>query len=868
MLLITGGMLWLGIWLGAAGITCVSRLWPYLTAAEVAAIAIPTGIIGGAWISYILGCLASTLGTVAIGGSLVVACVVARIAWSRYIAIASQYKSALLAEIASDIGLKICLGLAFATFPLWWTRYFPEDTDGNVHSGGSVWADGPIHLHIAHSFMYGRNQEVSFTGLQNPIMADRPMVYPFLPDWHAAVMATAGSTMRETMMITGMLMCISFFVLLYRFGRRIVRSQAAAVLGVVMLICAGGQGGIRLLSEVGWEQLMIEYDPIQDDVGAKGQVFWFAFMPHVYFPQRGATFAYPAVLAAFICVWAATSPERAMPDIARKRLIMTAALFAAALPLVQAHSFIALGVIMAVVFLFQAPRWLSSPAQLSAWLSAGVVAVVLAVPQLAGFLNTVEAGGPNGPGSFMAFRPIWKPPAFDYAASFVNYIWFWWRGLGPAVPAAMIALAALAARVVPLCIAAARQAWTARHVLPGQSRVAPPTAGAGDAATGLAHAPDLWAYDDLDDAVETVAGEVLGKPARKRGAKLVLPQADPITNMFGGGLQFPASAVDSSSYLLAVVRQLEPLPSMSAQAVAVLDAQDPARVLDTFAWACAGMAAWWFGNLVILQPWDRDNCKLLYIAMFISTHTMGWLFLWPWTQLAEAGPAMSRAVRAWLKGEDRPAAGPTSHIPPEATAALSRDGDVLPPVVPAALVRASVLSLGWRVASVLVTVWALYHGAGSGALSLAREWRLYHVLYDNDARAVGEYMRAHVNPKAVVATGDTHLSPAGYYAGMPSLVGYSGWAWSHGLDTQWNDRRRDINVILSHMMQDSDPNVYEMCRRWGIRYVLGENPQPWQRDPEKERNAPDDFLDGKLKRVFQAGRYHLMEVQGYDHPPA
>ena len=156
------------------------------------------------------------------------------------------------------------------------------------------------------------------------------------------------------------------------------------------------------------------------------------------------------------------------------------------------------------------------------------------------------------------------------------------------------------------------------------------------------------------------------------------------------------------------------------------------------------------------------------------------------------------------------------------------------------------------------------------------------------------FLKETVPPKAVILHRDIHISPAGALSGRISLVGYNGWMWSHGYN--YHERDRDRTYVLENALKDSDPQAYNLLRRWGVRYVLGEHlatharpsRQAWEAAAEKaaagelvpggengtlvpaEAPAPydeDAFLDGQLKRVKQVGRYDLLEVQGYGFPP-
>lgn len=251
-----------------------------------------------------------------------------------------------------------------------------------------------------------------------------------MPDWHAAVLNFMGDSIRIAMMNPGIAMFFAFVGLLFSLQRRLVRSQWAALIGVFLVICAGGQGGVNLFSKFGWKTAVSNYDPIQDDVGAKGQVFWFAFLPHVFLPQRGAAFAYPLVLTIFLMVWEGTTKSKEMEIKTRRALLFFAGILAGTLPLVQAHSYIGVALVIGLIFLLESPTWLANPTHLQGWIPAGIGALVISVPQLMTFAHTALEGGPNGTGTFMDFRPIWKPPAFHYPADIKNFFWFWYRSIG------------------------------------------------------------------------------------------------------------------------------------------------------------------------------------------------------------------------------------------------------------------------------------------------------------------------------------------------------------------------------------------------------------------------------------------------------
>jgi len=883
-----------------AFVVLVAKTRPHLSLDEIAFASIPVGTIFAGWITFLASCLLNELGYVP--------CFVLRNAHLRMLTILRSSMSVSLGtfivayvawdnfpEFRTKIGpafKKFCVDIpsnwvlyatltawGFLMVPLYLTRFFPEDDQGNVYSGGSCWADMPIHMHFANSFIYGRNQDVSWS-MQSPIFAGEAMTYPFIPDWHAGVMYWMGDSMRHAMMWPGMFMFFSMIGLLFCFTRRMSRSDVAAVISTAVLVFAGGQGGINLLKEYGYERVMQEFDPIQDDVNDKGNVFWFAFMPHVYLPQRGATFAYPMVLAAFLMVWAATNRAAAVTSAARSALLMLAAVCCATLPMVQAHSFIGAALVMLTVFLCDAYWWVRSPRVLWSWISAGIAALVLAAPQLSQFMHMVSDGnGPSGKGSFMEFRPIWKPPGFSYPADTYHFFWFWWRSLGPCVPLFLLALlwnSISAVRAYTSAVKAVIHHVSNTGPLPPMGAAVPRSmrkkakgdddlectdSDAGSAAEAeVAEAGMSPSPSNIFGATDEMPFSASSKVAVAYKDAFPASRKHPMGYLFGGGVQEPLEAEELLAYFTGMAQSYAPVAAAAAAGDRVMQTHNAARDVDVWKWTLAGAVVWAFGNYVMMQPWDRDNCKLLYIAMFIMCGSIGDLLSWPLTNAARVmlgrpHPSVAKAKA----GDDGQAVAPTTSFSGEKLPLRGAHG------YPTVLKR-SFVALPLAALSLLSIAAYAYYGWGSGLLSVLREYRLYHVLYDKDFKAMGEYIRRHVPPKSVMMHHDTHITPVGLYGGHPSLISYNGWMWSHGYD--YYDRDTARKTVIDHMLKDSDQNAYNVMRRWGTRYVLGENAYKWPRDESAEDFDPDVYLDGSLKRVFTAGRFELFEVLGYSFPPA
>ena len=270
--------------------------------------------------------------------------------------------------------------------------------------------------------------------MTSPVFAGEKMYYPFLPDFHAAVMKRLGGGLREAFLYTGFLMALSLFAFIYLLTVRVTKSRLGGVLAILLTICAGGMGGVNIAMRDGVRRAL-ETDTAQNDVSGDGKVFWFQFVAHVLLPQRGANFAYPMVLLSLLLVWKAMDARAPLAIADRRSLLVHAAAFTATLPLVQAHAFIAAGVIIGVVFLLDAHKWLRDHRLLLSWAYAGLTAIALGGPQLALFSKHVSHG--SG-GSFV--KQGWIYLNHDLGRE-GGFFYFWWMALGPALPLFLAAMA-------------------------------------------------------------------------------------------------------------------------------------------------------------------------------------------------------------------------------------------------------------------------------------------------------------------------------------------------------------------------------------------------------------------------------------------
>lgn len=797
---------------------------PRLYYTEAAAAAITIGTLGASWIVYLVSCALSSLSEFGVLLSTGIMFVAAR---SRYASFIREHQAMRARGLRRDdwLALAVTVGLSLFLYPTYSARMIPM-RDGKTWAGGSCYGDLPIHMTIAESFLVGCNQNVSWgTRMISPIFAGHHMTYPFLPDFHAAIIVRLGGSMRDGFFLPGFLMSAALWALLYFFTLRVTKSRLGGVLAVLMVIFAGGLGGWRwiasFLQEHGlagaWQQAL-KQDVVQHDSTGEWKFLWFAFVPHIMLPQRGANFAYPMAVLVLILVWMATDSATRLHCGHRRTLLVTAGVFAASLPMAQAHSFIGVGIIIGTIAVLDCHKWLADAHLFWSWVYAGIAALALALPQMTQFRSTVSQGYY---GKFLQYG--WLFNNYEFGEPHNNplgLLRFWWYSLGPAF---YLFLAAM----VLTCLEMVGARRLATRLIKDS--------GSGAVSHYLA-----------DIAAQAGAADLIGEPNP-------IPPAPKSALTSPGARPLPATvpAWSRAVGLDTLDGTFAPLNSLSTTG----------RAWDCFKLMLGGLFVFLVSNYINFQPWDRDNAKIYYVFLFIAAPINGALLAAPIEYFAAqqwaAAPGKARIAR-WF--------GSTSlNVRDEGDTAQQQqqrqggsDAQARPaPATRRRVAEVSFAHLARLAAPVLFLLCTL-----SGAMLMMQEYRDAMagggVLLDEDAHRMGEWVRRHVPPQAVVMHSNYHVQPSGALAGRPSLVAYYGWVSNHGYNA--NERLGDRDYAMDNACKDSDPHAYALMRKWGVRYVLGE----WIKKHDRQTgHNPDVFLDGQLKRVFSSGRYELFQVMGF-----
>jgi len=416
-----------------AGAAVASLLRMPLRFEERIAIAVVTGLAGGAVAAFFTTLIAGMTSGTVLAGPLLLGVVAARISlgtgdplrpwrdsWSELRARRRTVELGVMAGVTA-------LSVAGAAVLFAHTLFVGER--GTIDAGFStVWADWSLHATTASSFAAGHNLPP-----QNPIFSGTALRYPFMPDFQSGMLMTLGWGVEAALAVPGALLMVAATVLVVSLTRRLTGSTAAGVVAIAVCLLGGGLGAAGLwwdgCSRAGMEAAQCSpatallhpgtvvavvrhipdtiasqpraYDGLQAASQQQpfGNLDWYTPLLAWWLPQRSFVFGFAMTVAVLLLLAAAVrEPARAWP------VFLVAGALAGLLPLFHVHSLIALVLALPLVaWRYRRREW---------WGFAGA-AFVVAVPRLVQ-LALGGHGSPTGPyGSdvFPWFEPGWLSQA-------------------------------------------------------------------------------------------------------------------------------------------------------------------------------------------------------------------------------------------------------------------------------------------------------------------------------------------------------------------------------------------------------------------------------------------------------------------------
>jgi hypothetical protein len=313
-------------------------------------------------------------------------------------------------------------------------------TDSGVISGGSNWSDLGVHLSIAETLNAGANFPPEV-----PYFAGLPLVYHWFADFHAAILAEAGSMFSvPAMVIQSAVLAAALALLVASLARRLFPADGRRIgtVAAALAVFAGGLGYIRFFGDLsagmGGPMELIRQHSYDNQ--------WLTGWPYFRIPSvmgtgllahRATTAGLPILVGAVLMLIAAlpTARQRGAGWRDRPRLLVAAGALGALLA--PFHFFyLPAFPLLALIWVLAGRRLLDSDAPRNAFLL--LVPMLLALPFI--LPPALQAGGSGA----LQLVPGW--PSAPREDGPLGVLFFYVTNLG--VPFAL-ALGALLAREVP-----------------------------------------------------------------------------------------------------------------------------------------------------------------------------------------------------------------------------------------------------------------------------------------------------------------------------------------------------------------------------------------------------------------------------------
>jgi hypothetical protein len=292
---------------------------------------------------------------------------------------------------------------AFVAVVMWlvFARALLERPDGIYTGVLNNYGDLPFHLSVITRFAFGGNFPP-----EDPTFAGARFTYPFLTDFISAMFVRAGASLRDSLFIENYILGVSLVGVLHRFGQQLLRNRTAALLTPVLIILNGGFGWALLFKDVNQSDggifhllgnITHSYTILPDGMQAWR---WGNAVTSLLVPQRGFLLGIPLAAIVFTLWWivlrgdeegkrkkvkgkkkSSTTDDRKSRSFDKdpaslftfsffllpsSRRMIAAGAVAGLLPLIHAHSFIA--VMLVAAFLVPWRFW-------RGWVAYGVAAL-------------------------------------------------------------------------------------------------------------------------------------------------------------------------------------------------------------------------------------------------------------------------------------------------------------------------------------------------------------------------------------------------------------------------------------------------------------------------------------------------------------
>ena len=392
------------------GIEVVKQLFPFTNKSERLFWGIALGPMLTIWTAYLISHAVGNLNyaTLSILTVVVWALIIAEWwrSWPRF-----RFSIPAIEQISSvkfEIILALIFGIIFGYF--FYEGMFHPRPDG-FYLTATSWYDMALHSAIATSFAYGQNFPPA-----NIYLSGEPLLYPFLPDFHAAILLKLGWGLWPSFAITAWLMAMSLVGIFHSFARRLIESAGASFLATLFFFFSGGLGFALLFND--WRSsgqsffhFVWNMKENYTDIWSRGIKFM-NLITSGLIPERAYLYGLPLsfiILTLLAIVWKNWSTSKSGEKWDQHRTLIGAGVITGLLPTFYSHAYAIVGFISCVLFILRPRR---------AWLAFWIPALLLGLPQI------LQLGHHLASGTFLRFHFGWV------SYTYPNFFLFLLRNFG------------------------------------------------------------------------------------------------------------------------------------------------------------------------------------------------------------------------------------------------------------------------------------------------------------------------------------------------------------------------------------------------------------------------------------------------------
>lgn len=240
---------------------------------------------------------------------------------------------------------KIYIGAVLLIVTWLWSSILWQDASGNiVTSGITIWGDWAIHFTLGSFTAYNNPVYTS-----NPLLITEPLLYPFVSDWIAGLFVRAGVPFFASFIILSYIFTLFTFFSVYYFVFTITNKHLITTLSSVFFFLSGGLGFLPkyngFVTLTAWVNHLthptVFFTKLPDQ-----SIQWISVFESMLIPQRSFIIGFPIALIGLAAIYKQKCKK---PSQRRFTLgITSAAALFGFLPIIHAHSFIAVGLILAI----------------------------------------------------------------------------------------------------------------------------------------------------------------------------------------------------------------------------------------------------------------------------------------------------------------------------------------------------------------------------------------------------------------------------------------------------------------------------------------------------------------------------------------